>query len=192
MAEHKGQVVGYVRVSSGDQHTDRQDLGVVDRLFEDKTSGRDRSRPGLEEVLKYVREGDTVRVYSMDRLARSLADLVSLVTEMTGDGVTVEFVKERLNFAPGKSDPYAEFQMHVLGAVAQLERAIIRERRAEGIAKAKAKGIYKGRKPALSAEQVAEARERIAAGVPKAAVARDLGVGRSTLHNYLSAETTAA
>lgn len=191
MAEHKGQVVGYVRVSSIDQRTDRQDLGDVDRLFEDKTSGKDRTRPGLEEMLKYVRDGDTVRVHSMDRLARSLADLVSLVTEMTGDGVTVEFVKERLTFAPGKSDPYAEFQMHVLGAVAQLERAILRERQAEGIAKAKAKGVYKGRKPALSAEQVAEARERIAAGVPKAAVARDLGVGRSTLHNYLVADSAA-
>lgn len=186
MTEHKGQVVGYVRVSSTDQNTYRQDLGDADRIFEDQVSGKDRNRPALSEMLKYVRDGDTVRVHSMDRLARSLTDLVALVTEMTSGGVTVEFAKEQLAFKPGASDPYAEFQMHILGAVAQLERSIIRERQAEGIAKAKTKGVYKGRKPALTPEQISEARERVAAGVPKAAVARDLGVSRQTLYTAIS------
>jgi len=85
------------------------------------------------------------------------------------DGLAIE----RLVFRPGASDPYAEFQMHVLGAVAQLERAIIRERQRGGIAKAKARGVYMGRKPALSPKQIAE--DRISAQVPKAAVARELG-----------------
>lgn len=122
----------------------------------------------------------------MDRLVRSLGDLVALVTEMTSGGVTVEFTKEQLVFKPGTSDPYAEFQMHILGAVAQLERSIIRERQAEGIAKAKARGVYKGRKPALSAEQVAAAGERIAAGVPKAAIARNLGMSRQTPYTAIA------
>lgn len=192
MVEHKGQVVGYVRVSSVDQNTDRQDLGEIDRVFEDRLSGKDRNRPALEELLAYVRYGDTVRVHSMDRLARSLADLVSLVTEMTEAGVAVEFTKEQLSFRPGANDPYAEFQMHILGAVAQLERAIIRERQAEGIAKAKTKGVYKGRKPALTPEQITEARERVSAGVPKAAVARDLGVSRQTLYTAMSNQSECA
>jgi len=105
MTGHKGQVVGYIRVSTTDQKTVRQDLGDVDRVFEDKLSGKDRNRPQLDEMLKYVRDGDTVRVHSMDRLARSLGDLVTLVRELTGDGVSVEFVSERLTFAPGKDDP---------------------------------------------------------------------------------------
>lgn len=186
MSGHTGQVVAYVRVSSIDQSTSRQDLGEVDRVFEDKFSGKDRNRPALAEMLQYVREGDRVLVHSMDRLARSLGDLVALVTEMTAAGVTVEFVKEQLVFKPGSTDPYAEFQMHILGAVAQLERSIIRERQAEGIAKAKSKGVYKGRKPALNTDQVAEAYERISAGVPKATVARDLGVSRQTLYTALA------
>lgn len=186
MTEHKGQVVGYVRVSSADQHTDRQDLGPVDRTFEDRLSGKDRNRPALEELLAYVRDGDTVRVHSMDRLARSLGDLVALVTELNSSGVTVEFAKEQLVFKHGATDPYAEFQMHILGAVAQLERSIIRERQAEGIAKAKARGVYKGRKPALTQEQVVEALQRVSAGVPKAAVARELGVSRQTLYSAMA------
>lgn len=186
MTEHKGQVVGYVRVSSADQHTDRQDLGNVDRIFEDKLSGKDRNRPALEEMLKYVRDGDTVRVHSMDRLARSLSDLVSLVSELTTSGIAVEFAKEQLVFKPGANDPYAEFQMHILGSVAQLERSLIRERQREGIRAAKLKGVYKGRKPALNAEQIEEVRERIAAGVPKAIVARELNVSRQTIYKVLA------
>lgn len=185
MTGHTGQTVGYVRVSTGDQRTDRQDLGDLDRVFEDKVSGSTRDRPALTEMLDYVREGDTVRVWSMDRLARSLQDLVGLVQQLVDRGVAVEFVKERLAFSPDSDDPYARFQMHVLGAVAELERSIIRERQREGIAKAKQRGVYTGRRRALSPEQVDAARERIAAGVPKAAVARDLGVSRQTLYDAL-------
>src|SRR5690349_15200686 len=98
MNARNGQVVGYIRVSSLDQNTERQDLGDVDRTFEDKLSGKDRNRPALQEMLTYVRDGDTVRVHSMDRLARSLRDLEDLVDGMTDKGVTVEFMKERLTF----------------------------------------------------------------------------------------------
>lgn len=182
----RGQVVGYVRVSSADQRTDRQDLGDVDRVFTDHASGSNRDRPGLTEMLGYVREGDQVKVWSMDRLARSLQDLDSLVSTLTSQGVTVEFMKERLCFAPGTTDPYAQFQMHVLGAVAQLERSIIRERQRDGIEKAKARGVYKGRPRVLSPAQVEEGRSLIGTGVPKAVVARSFGVSRQTLYTALA------
>lgn len=182
----QGQAVGYTRVSTFDQRTDRQDLGDVDRVFTDQVSGATTDRPALTEMLAYVRDGDTLRVWSMDRLARSLVDLVTTVRGLVDRGVTVEFVSERLTFKPGADDPYATFQLQLLGAVAELERSLIRQRQAEGIAKAKARGVYRGRTPKLTSDQIAEARERVGSGVPKAQVARDLGVGRATLYRALA------
>ncbi|GAB3865447.1 recombinase family protein [Nocardioides maradonensis] len=188
-------MVGYVRVSSVGQNPERQyeAIGEADRVFEDRVSGRSREeRAELRRMIEYVRDGDHLRVASMDRLARSLPDLLDLVRELTGNGVEVEFVKEALTFRPGAADAYANFQMHVLGAVAELERTLIAERRAEGIALAKAKGKYRGRKPALTPEKIEAARRRIEAGEPTAQVARDLGVGRSSLYRALNGEGTYA
>lgn len=183
-----GQTVGYVRVSSADQNEARQveALCGAERLFKDKVSGKNTERPALAELLTYVREGDTVRVASLDRLARNLDDLRRLVTDLTAKGVRVEFIKEGLTFT-GDDNAMARLLLSVMGAFAEFERSLIRERQAEGIALAKANGVYKGRKPALSAEQVAEARQRVSEGVPKAVVARDLGVSRQTLYTALSA-----
>lgn len=183
-----GQTVGYVRVSSTDQNEARQveALTGVERLFTDKVSGKNTERPALAELLAYVREGDTVRVASLDRLARNLDDLRRLVTDLTAKGVRVEFIKEGLTFT-GDDNAMARLLLSVMGAFAEFERSLIRERQAEGIAVAKARGVYKGRAKALSAEQVAEARESIAQGIPKAKVARDLGVSRQTLYSALSA-----
>lgn len=183
-----GQTVGYVRVSSTDQNEARQveALSGAERLFTDKVSGKNTERPALSELLTYVREGDTVRVASLDRLARNLDDLRRLVTDLTAKGVRVEFIKEGLTFT-GDDNAMARLLLSVMGAFAEFERSLIRERQAEGIALAKANGVYKGRKPALSAEQVAEARQRVSDGIPKAVVARDLGVSRQTLYTALSA-----
>jgi len=179
-----GQLVGYVRVSSVDQNTDRQLDGVeLDKRFEDKASGKDTSRPELQACLDYVRQGDTLIVHSMDRLARSLVDLLATVEGLVAKGVTVRFVKENLAFTADTSDPYARFQMQMLGAVAELERALIRERQREGIAIAKAKGVYKGRKPALSDKQADEVRARLAAGESASALAKEFGVARATIYN---------
>src|SRR5579875_2701650 len=116
----KGQVVGYVRVSTAVQNTDRQLDGVpVDRMFEDRVSGKDTERPALQEMLAYVRNGDTVMVHSLDRLARNLDDLRSLVFGMTEKGVTVTFTKEGLSFAPGESNPMAKMMLSVMGAFAE-------------------------------------------------------------------------
>jgi len=168
-------VIGYRRVSSADQCLDRQDLGATDRVFEDKASGKDKDRPGLTECLAYVRDGDTLRVYSVDRLARSLSDLLHLVDELTRRGVRLEFVKEGMAFDAADPDPYMRCQMQVMGAFAELERNIIRARQEEGIALAKQRGVYKG--PA----EVATARQRRQLGVPLARLIRDYGVAKSTM-----------
>lgn len=182
-----GQVVGYVRVSSIDQNEARQveALEGADRLFVDKITGKSAQRPALAELLAFVRDGDTVRVTSLDRLARNLDDLRRLVSDLTAKGVRVEFIKEGLTFT-GDDSAMARLLLSVMGAFAEFERSLIRERQAEGIAIAKANGVYKGRKRALTPEHVATARERVAHGVPKAVVARDLGVSRQTLYAALS------
>ena len=113
-----GQRVGYVRVSTVEQNTERQLDGVaVDKRFEDKASGKDTARPQLAAVLEYVRDGDTLVVHSMDRLARSLEDLRRLVRELTARGVRVEFVKENLTFT-GEDSPMSNLLLSMLGAVA--------------------------------------------------------------------------
>jgi DNA invertase Pin-like site-specific DNA recombinase len=182
-----GQVVGYQRVSTIDQNTERQLDGIeVDKMFCDHASGKDTDRPALRQCLHYLREGDELVVHEMSRLARSLKDLLHTVEELTGRGVRVRFAKENLTFTADANDPYAEFQLSVLGAVAQLERAILLERQREGIAIAKAKGVYKGRKPALTDEQRARVAERLAASESATALAREYGVSVATIYNVRS------
>ncbi len=184
-----GQRVGYRRVSTADQNLARQLAGIpVDRMFTDELSGKDRNRPQLEAMLAYVRDGDTLIVHSMDRLARNLDDLRRMVRTLTDQGVRVEFVKEGLTFT-GDDSPMANLLLSVMGAFAEFERALILERQREGIAAAKSRGVYKGRLPALTAKQARELRERAAAGEPKAALAREYGISRDTVYSYLNPET---
>lgn len=180
-----GQIIGYARVSTRDQNLARQidALGDVDRLFEEKASGATASeRPVLREMLAYVRAGDTVRVTTPDRLARSTTDLLRILEDLRGRDVDVVFTSSP---ALNTGSHQGRFMLTVLGAVAELERSLILERQAAGIAAAKKRGVY-NRAPALSAADIAAARARIADGVPKAAVARDLGVSRMTLHRALT------
>ncbi|MCL4721338.1 MAG: recombinase family protein [Gammaproteobacteria bacterium] len=180
-----GQRLGYVRVSSFDQHPERQLEQVpVDRVFTDQASGKDTQRPALAALLAFVREGDTVVVHSMDRLARNLDDLRRMVQGLTRRGVRIEFVQEGLTFT-GEDAPMATLMLSVLGAFAEFERALIRERQREGIALAKQRGVYRGRKKALTSAQIAQLKQRIAAGEPKAQLAREFGISRETLYQYL-------
>jgi DNA invertase Pin-like site-specific DNA recombinase len=180
-----GQRIGYVRVSSFDQNPDRQLEAVsVARIFTDKASGKDTRRPELDRLLAYVREGDVVVVHSMDRLARNLDDLRRIVQDLTRRGVRIEFVKEGLTFT-GEESAMANLMLSVLGAFAEFERALLRERQREGIVLAKQRGAYRGRKRALTPEQIDEVKRRIAAGEPKARVARDMGISRETVYQYL-------
>ena len=187
----RGQRVGYIRVSTVEQNNQRQkellaNSGKIDRFFEDKISGRTKTaRPGLGECMAYVRDGDELVVSSIDRLARSLADLRGIVDELTNKGVTVTFLHENLAFAKDTSDPRADLMLGILGSFAEFERAIIRERQAEGIALAKKAGKYKGRKPALTPQQVAEIKQRALTGESKEALAREFEVTRPTVYRAL-------
>lgn len=180
-----GQRLGYVRVSTLDQKGDRQLDGIgVDRTFTDRASGRDAERPELQSLLGFAREGDTVVVHSMDRLARNLDDLRRLVRDLTGRGVRIEFVKEGLTFT-GEDSPMATLLLSVMGAFAEFERALIRERQREGIELAKARGVYRGRRRSLLPDQVAELRQRADQGAPRAQLAREYGISRETVYQYL-------
>ena len=180
--------IGYARVSTVDQNLDRQieAIGEVERLFVDKSSGKDTHRPQLETLRAYVREGsnDVVRVKSVDRLARSTQDLLALLQEFDAKGVSVDFIDSP---ALSTSAPSGKFMLTVLAAVAEFERELIRERQREGIALAKVKGKYK-RRPKLSPEQIEEARRLVDEGVPKTRVAERLGVSRWTLNDALAGQ----
>ena len=183
-----GQAVGYIRVSSVGQNDARQLDGVtLDKTFTDKASGKDTQRPQLQAMLEFVREGDHVYVHSMDRLARSLSDLETLVKGLTGRGVAVTFTTQAMTFT-GDDAPMNTLMLQLLGAVGQFERSLIRERQREGIAIAKARGdVYKGRKPSLDVAGVTQARALVAQGLAKAQIAAQLGISRTTLYAVLAA-----
>lgn len=171
--------VAYTRVSTVDQTTDRQSITDVERTFEDKASGGNTDRPALQDCIAFVREGDTVVVWSIDRLARSLRDLQELVAAFNAKGVTVEFVSERLTFSAAQDDPFARLQFQMMGAFAEFERALILKRQREGIEAAKAKGVYKGRAPSIDRDAVLA---RLDQGQTPTQIAREMGVSRPSVY----------
>ena len=183
------QRVAYVRVSSAGQNLDRQleAIGAVDKTYREYQSAAAASeRPQLREAIKYVREGDTLVVASIDRLARSLRDMLAIMDELEQKGVTVEFCTQGLTVRPGGGDLTTRLILHIITAVAQSEREMIRERQAEGIAIAKkTPGKYPGRRRRLNSEQIGEVRNAVASGIPKAQVARTYKISRNTLYRYL-------
>lgn len=177
--------IGYVRVSSVDQNTARQLDGIIlDEVFTDKVSGATTDRPELQAMLRHVRKGDTLHVHSIDRLARSLEDLLSLVKELIDRGVTVHFHKEQLLFT-GEANPMQELMLSLLGSVAQFERSMIKERQREGIEKAKAAGVYTGRVKTIDDEAIREAMNAPGASYRK--VAKALNVSLSTVQRAVKA-----
>lgn len=178
--------IGYIRVSTLLQNTDRQLEGEsLDKTFVDKLSGKDTARPALKEMLQFAREGDTVIVHSFDRLARNLDDLRRLVKDLTGRGVKVQFLKENLTFTGDDDSPMSNLLLSVMGAFAEFERELIKERQKEGVQLAKVKGKYTGRKRSVTEDQIAQIKKKIDAGVPKAQIARDIGISRETLYQYI-------
>ena len=180
-----GQRIGYIRVSSYDQNSERQlENQKLDRVFSDKASGKDTNRPELEELILFAREGDIIIIHSMDRLARNLDDLRKLVKEFTQKGISVFFVKEGLTFN-NEDSPISNLMLSVMGAFAEFERSIIKERQREGIEIAKRRGVYKGRKKSLTPEQVEQLKKRLKEGATKTFVAQEFGISRETLYQYL-------
>lgn len=138
--------VGYIRVSTVDQNTERQLSQVkLNKVFEDKCSGKDINRPQLKVMLEYVREGDCIHVHDISRLARNLNDLLALVSDLMKRGISIKFHKENLHFT-GEANPMQDLMLSMLGAVYEFERSMTLERQREGIALAKAQGRYRGAK----------------------------------------------
>jgi len=189
-----GQKVGYIRVSTVEQNTGRQTEQMkgehLDVTFTDRVSGKSLDRPELDKMLKHVRAGDVVVCQSMDRLARNLRDLRTLVDDLTDRGVTVKFLKENLVFT-NEANSTAKLMLNIMGAVAEFEREMLLERQREGIALAKAEGKYRGGKFKLKAAQVADLRKRATAGENKAALARELNISRQSLYSYLQPDNVA-
>lgn len=191
----KVQTVGYIRVSTAEQNTDRQLDGIaLDRIFTDKMTGSIKDRPQLQAMLDYVRYGDTVVVHSLDRLARSLEDLISIINQLNQKGVSFKSIKDNLTFDGVNNSPMDKFFLHILGAVSELERTLIRERQKEGIEKAKKKGVYKGRKSVLTTDTIAQIESLLAERnssvenyktMSNTDIAKQVGISKSSLYRYL-------
>lgn len=175
--------IGYIRVSTVDQNTERQLDGIeFDKVFTDKCSGKDTNRPHLQALLEYVREGDEVHCHDISRMARNLEDLISLVKLLNSTGVAIKFHKENMTFTSDQN-PMQELMLGVLGAVYQFERSMLLERQREGIQKAKEKGLYKGRPQQIDREKVLEL---LAGGMSIRKTAVELGVSVSTVQRVKS------
>jgi DNA invertase Pin-like site-specific DNA recombinase len=179
-------IFGYVRVSTVDQNLDRQieGIGVVDRLFQDKCSGGTTNRPELQKLKMIARAGDEIVVYSIDRLARNLQDLLRAIDELNNAGVSIKFIKEGLTFSINETDNISKLQLCLMGAFAEFERSIIRERQAEGIALAKKRGVYIS-KPKLSDEMLKAVEHLKNEGVGVSKIAKKFSVSRQTIYTAL-------
>ena len=183
--------IGYIRVSTADQNPERQrtelEAADVEEIYEDRVSGKNLDRPRLQEMLAFIRKGDTVVVHSLDRLARNLSDLLKMVESLTQQGVSIHFLKEKLEFDAGKdASPTAKLMLQLVGAFAEFERSMIKARQREGIELAKARGIYQGRKRTVKSEQIESVEKQMALGVPLSVAAKKAGISRSTVYRYLT------
>lgn len=175
-------IVGYRRVSSDQQNLDRQEF-PCDKFFEEKVSGASPDRKALLEMIDWVREGDEVQVHSIDRLARNLLDLQRIIQTLNGKGVSVTFLSEGLTFSGQSDDPFSKLQLQMMGAFAEFERNIIRMRQMEGIGKAKAKGVYKGRKKSIDSSKI---RELKSSGMGASEISRQLKISRMSVYRALT------
>ena len=173
--------IAYRRCSSVDQKLDRQDI-QADKTFEEKLSGKDRNRPALAAMLDYIREGDLIKVWDISRLARDLMDLQNIITEINDKGATIQFITENLTFAPDVDNPIATMQLQILGAVAEFERSIKRQRQLEGIAIAKDKGKYSGGIKRINRERVHQLRSE---GLSTYKIASMMEISRMSVHRIL-------
>lgn len=176
--------IGYIRVSSAGQNTDRQLWDVtLDKVFEEKLSAKDTNRPQLQDCLEFAREGDILHVHSIDRLARNLLDLQQLLKRITAKGVTVKFLKEQLTFNANNADPIQNLMLQMMGAFAEFERALINERRIEGIAAARAAGKHCGRPP--TPKQVKQSvLDMLGNGVAVTDISKQHGLTRQTIYRF--------
>lgn len=183
--------IGYIRVSTADQNPERQRTELeavgVEEIYEDRVSGKNLDRPQLQEMLAFIRKGDTIIVHSLDRLSRNLSDLLKTVEALTQKGVSIHFLKEKLEFDAGKdASPTAKLMLQLVGAFSEFERSMIKARQREGIELAKARGVYRGRKRTVKPEQIETVEKQMALGVPLSVAAKKVGISRATVYRYLN------
>ena len=178
-------ILGYARVSTSDQDVAGQELRLTQvgaaKVFTDVRSGRSMDRPGLQQLLAYARDGDTLAVVRLDRLGRSLGELLATVAMLKERGIALLSLEEKID----TSSAAGELIFHVFGAIAHFERRLIAERTKDGIAAARSKGMRPGRQP-LDADRIAAALKLVTAGLSPTAAARQLGLGRSTVYREVS------
>ena len=182
-------IFNYIRVSTAQQNTDRQLLGIdCDRVYEEKVSAKNTDRPQLQAMLLNLRAGDHVNVHELSRLARNTKDLLVIVEQIMDAGASIHFKKENLRFESGKTaDPFQKLMLSMLASISTFERDLMLERQREGIALAKAAGKYRGRKSQFSDEQVSEIRSRFSEPtVNKSALAREYGISRQHLYGLMA------
>lgn len=192
----KGQLVGYIRVSSIDQNVERQLDGLqLDKIFTDKMTGATKERPELQRMIEYVRQGDTVYIHSLDRLARNFDNLLDIIKQLNKKGVIFKSIKENLTLDGLNNNPMDMLILHIFGAIAEFNRSLIREAQREGIAKAKNRGVYKGRKSVLTSERVATIEELLTQKessldeykkISYQKIADTVGISLPTLNRYLA------
>ncbi len=176
-----GDILGYARVSTSEQTTSTQTerlktAGAI-RVFEDVISGKKFERPGLAELINYARPGDSLCVIRLDRLGRSLKELLETVEDLKSRGINLVSLEEKLD----TSSAAGELVFHVFGAIAHFERRLISERTRDGIAAARKRGKNPGR-PKLDAETVSALQKLVKAGMTSGMAAKQLGIGRSTAY----------
>lgn len=181
----KGKNIGYIRVSTTEQNPDRQLNDIeLDKIFTDFASGSSLDRPQFHQMMEYLRDDDIIYVHSMDRLARNVKDLLKIVDRINKKKATVFFIKENLKFS-GDDSPISRLLLMLLGAVAEFELSLIRERQREGVKIAKAAGKYKGRAKCMNKEKIDNLKLMMNSRKPIAKIARELDVSRGSVYRYL-------
>ncbi|HCM1915266.1 TPA: recombinase family protein [Salmonella enterica subsp. salamae serovar 28:r:e,n,z15] len=176
--------IGYIRVSTNDQNTDLQRDALIraecDQIFDDRMSGAKAQRPGLKRALKALKKGDTLVVWKLDRLGRSVKNLVMLISELHERGVHFQSLTDSID----TSTPMGRFFFHVMSALAEMERELIVERTNAGLAAARAQGRIGGRRPALQPDQIAQINRLIKKGHSRKEIAIIYGVSLSTVYKF--------
>lgn len=180
-------MIGYARVSTQDQNLDLQTEALTragcEKIYEDKISGVRAERPGLTRALEMLREGDTLVVWKLDRLGRSVKQLVDMVGELHKRGIQFKSLTDAID----TGTPAGRFFFHVMASLAEMERELIIERTRAGLDAAKQLGRKGGRKPKMTSSKIESAKKLLASGIPPRDVAKDLGVSVPTLYRWLPA-----
>jgi DNA invertase Pin-like site-specific DNA recombinase len=184
-------LIGYARVSTQDQNLELQRDALAKagchKVFEDKLSGARGDRPGLSKILELLRNGDTLVVWKLDRLGRSVKQLVDLVGELHKQGVQFKSLTDAIDTGTTSG----RFFFHIMASLAEMERELNVERTQAGLELARQLGRKGGRKPKMTGSKIESARKLLASGIPPKDVAKDLGVSVPTLYRWIPASTRA-